>query len=186
VRRQLIAPCTGFRIPAHDDSLNAITRLALRELAQRIQTLEAQLDRIVTRLRRITTTAAPDLLDRPGVGPDTAATLLITAGDNPDRLHHQRSFASLCGSSPVPANSGQTQNRHRLNRGGDRQANNALWRIALCRMKTHAPTRDYVTRRTAEGLSKLEIIRCLKRYIARDLYRILVPEIAVNDLALAG
>jgi transposase len=83
----------------------------------------------------------------------------------------------LCGSAPLPASSGKT-NRHRLNRGGDRQANNALWRIALCRMKTHAPTRAYVTRRTAEGMSKPEIIRCLKRYIAREIYPILTGSAA--------
>jgi transposase len=172
-RRQLIATCAGFRIAGDDDGLNAITRLALRELAQRIQVLESQLHRVVARLRRITTVTAPDLLARKGVGPDTAATLLVTAGDNPDRLHHERSFASLCGSSPVPVNSGQTQHRYRLNRGGDRNANAALWRIAIVRMATDPDTRNYIASRLADGKTKSEAIRCLKRYIAREIFNAL-------------
>lgn len=125
------------------------------------------------KLRRITTATAPDLLARPGNGPDTAATLLITAGDNPDRLHHERSFASLCGSSPVPANSGQTQHRDRLNRGGDRNANAALWRIAIVRMATDPDTQHYIASRLADGKTKAEAIRCLKRYIAREVFNAL-------------
>ena len=108
-----------------------------------------------------------------GVGPDTASTLLLTAGDNPDRLHSERAFASLLGSSPVSANSGQTQNRYRLNRGGDRQANAALWRIAIVRLSCDQPTQDYVAKRQAEGKTKSEAIRCLKRYIAREIYNAL-------------
>jgi transposase len=172
-RAKLIATCAGFRIRPEDDSPHEITRLALRELAQRVQFLQHQLDRVVTRLARITTATAPELVACKGVGPDTASTLLITAGDNPHRLHHERAFASLCGSSPVPVNSGQTQHRHRLNRGGDRQANAALWRIAIVRMSTDPRTRDYIARRVKDGKTKSEAIRCLKRYIAREIFKAL-------------
>ena len=129
-----------------------------------------QVTRTKIRLRRITTAAAPELVGRKGVGPDTASTILVSAGDNPHRLRNERAFASLAGANPIPASSGKTT-RHRLNRGGDRQLNSALWRIALVRMRWHEPTRAYVERRTTEGLSKPEIMRCLKRYIARELYR---------------
>jgi transposase len=118
---------------------------------------------------RLTTALAPQLLAIKGIGPDVASTLLITAGDNPGRLSHEKSFASLCGTSPLQASSGK-QTRRRLNRGGDRQANAALWRIAIVRMGTGQRTRDYVTRRIAEGKNKPEIIRCLKRYIAREVF----------------
>jgi transposase len=133
--------------------------------------------------------ARPDLLAIKGVGVETAAQLLSTCGDNPDRLSCEAAFASLCGVSPVPASSGKTT-RHRLNRGGDRQANRALYVIAVSRMAHDARTRAYVARRTAEGLSKKEIIRCLKRYIARELYKVLIrpktqaPE--ENDLPTAA
>ncbi len=116
--------------------------------------------------------AGPQLLARPGIGYDTAAQLLVTAGDNLQRIATDAAFARLCGAAPLPASSGRIQ-RHRLNRGGDRRANNALWRIAIVRMSHHQPTRDYVARRTAEGLSKREIIRCLKRYIAREIHHLL-------------
>ena len=106
------------------------------------------------------------------MGPDTAAALLVAAGDNPERMKSERSFAALCGASPVQASSGQTI-RHRLNRGGNRQANNALWRIATTRIRTDAATKDYVTRRQGEGKNRKEIIRCLKRHIAREVYRLL-------------
>jgi transposase len=158
--------------------------LAVRwqELASEINDLDAQLTVLVKRAR-------PDLLAVRGVGVETAAQLLSTCGDNPDRLHSEGAFASLCGVSPVPASSGKTK-RHRLNRGGDRQANRALYVIALSRMASCPRTRAYVERRTKEGLSKKEIIRCLKRYIARELYKILTspktPELQRNDLPSAA
>ena len=108
-----------------------------------------------------------------GVGPDTASTLLLTAGDNPDRLRRERSFASLTGSCPVPATSGLIKKRYRLNRGGDRQANAALWRIAMVRLSNDPGTRAYVERRQTEGKTKTEAMRCLKRYIAREVYNAL-------------
>jgi transposase len=112
---------------------------------------------------------APALLALPGVGTDVAGALLVAAGDNPERLSSEAAFARLCGVAPLPASSGKT-NRHRLNRGGDRIANNALWRIVMVRMSTDPRTRNYVERRIKEGLSKKEIIRCLKRYVAREVY----------------
>src|SRR6266545_808535 len=116
---------------------------------------------------------APALLALPGVGTDVAGALLVAAGDNPERLSSEAAFARLCGVAPLPASSGKTD-RYRLNRGGDRIANNAMWRIVLVRMSFNSRTRNYVDRRTNEGLSKKEIIRCLKRYVARDVYRRLV------------
>ena len=172
-RSELLATCAAFRIAADDDSLAGIIRLTLRELAARIAFLDAQLKATVIRLKRITDDLAPDLVAMRGVGPDTASTLLLTAGDNPDRLRSERAFASLTGSSPVPANSGQIQKRYRLNRGGDRQANAALWRIAIVRLSSDPITRAYVEKRQAEGKTKAEAIRCLKRYIAREVYNAL-------------
>ncbi len=117
-----------------------------------------------------------------GVGPDTAGALLVAAGDNPDRLRSEAAFSMLCGASPVEASSGKTV-RHRLNRGGDRQANAALYRIVIVRMRYHAPTRAYVERRTAQGLSKPEINRCLKRYVARQVYGILHDTVTPSAVA---
>ena len=115
---------------------------------------------------------APELLAVFGVGVDTAATLLVAAGDNPERLRSEAAWAHLCGVAPIPASSGKVT-RHRLNRGGDRQANAALHRIVLVRMSHHPATRAYVDRRRAEGRTNLEIMRCLKRYVAREVYRVL-------------
>jgi transposase len=181
---RLIATCSALRPNSDASNPTTATKVALRTLARRHAELTSELAALDELIHPLVAQANPALLQVHGVGPEVAAQLLITAGDNPHRLHSEAAFAMLAGVAPLPASSGKT-NRHRLNRGGDRQANNALWRIALCRMKTHAPTRDYVTRRTREGLSKPEIIRCLKRYIARDLYRILVPE-TTNDLVLAA
>ena len=151
------------------------TLLALRELGRRAQYLDAQLERLDELIVPLVTARAPGLLSLFGVGPDTAAMLLIAAGDNPARLRSEAAWAHLCAAAPIPASSGKTQHRHRLNRGGDRQANHALWRIVITRMSWHPPTRAYVARRAKEGLSKPEIIRCLKRYAARETYRYLRP-----------
>ena len=122
-----------------------------------------------------TKAAAPQLVEAVGVGLDIAAEMLVTAGDNSDRVRSESAFAKMCGACPIPAGSGKTNGRHRLNRGGNRQANAALYRAVIVRMRWHQPTIDYVTRRTAEGLSKREIIRCLKRFLAREIYRLLPP-----------
>jgi len=147
----------------------------LRSLVRRWQALRAEIDDLDGELTPLVTAIAPELVALPGVGVDTAGQLLVTAGDNPSRLRSERSFARLCGVAPVPVSSGRTD-RHRLHRGGDRDANSALWRIALVRTHCHQPTKDYVARRTAEGRTKKEILRCLKRYIAREIYpRLLSP-----------
>ena len=121
----------------------------------------------------------PALVELTGIGPDSAAQLLISAGDNPQRLRNEAVFAALCGTNPVPASTGKTT-RYRLNRGGDRQANAALHRAVITRMHWHEPTRAYVDRRTTEGKTKPEIMRCLKRYLARQVYRCLIPA-TVNE-----
>jgi transposase len=163
-------------------STSAATKTTLRVLARRWQQLQAELDRLDLQLQELVSAAAPTLVALPGVGIDTAGQLLVTAGDNPQRLRGEAAFAHLCGAAPIPASSGRTH-RHRLNRGGDRQANHALWRIALVRMRCHPPTRAYVERRTKQGLSKLDIMRCLKRYIAREIYHHLTDPSAIAPTA---
>lgn len=153
-----------------DDIAARATRQALRELALRIGLLDEQADRMEAELDVLTDQAAPALRDILGVGVHVAARLLVAAGDNPERIRTEAAFAHLCGVAPIRASSGKT-NRHRLNRGGDRSANHALWRIAMVRRTCDERTRAYVERRTAEGLSEREITRCLKRYIAREVHR---------------
>jgi transposase len=148
--------------------------VALRCLARRHQQLTVQITELDELLTPLVEAINPDLLALNGVGPDVAGQLLVTAGANTDRLRSEAAFAMLCGAAPLPASSGKT-NRHRLNRGGDRQANAALYRIVLCRLRWDLRTRAYADRRTKEGMSKKEIIRCLKRYIAREIYTLLNP-----------
>ena len=131
--------------------------------------LDGQLERLDELIVPLVTARAPGLLALYGIGPNTAALLLIAAGDHPGRLRSEAAWAHLCAAAPIPASSGKVT-RHRLNPGGDRQANHALWRIVFTRMGSHAATRAYVKRRTEEGKSKAEIIRCLKRYVAREVY----------------
>ena len=150
----------------------AATKLAMKELAVRVGQLDEQVDRLDAVLEPLVRKTCPKLVARVGVGPVTAAALLVAAGDNPERLHHEAAFSALCGSSPIEASSGRVV-RHRLNRGGDRQANSALWHIVFVRMRCDPRTRDYVERRTKEGLSRKEIMRCLKRYVAREVYQCL-------------
>ena len=156
--------------PRPGDVPGYATRVALRELGRRVQFLDAQLDRLDELIGPLVTARAPGLLSLHGVGPDTAAQLLVTAGDHPERLRSESSWAHLCGAAPIPASPGKTAGRYRLNRGGDRQASSALWRIVLVRLRSHPATRAYADRRSKEGLPKKEIIRCLKRYVAREVY----------------
>jgi transposase len=149
-------------------------KLALSRLGSRVQALEEEVSRIDNVLSGLVMKTAPQLLGVYGVGVDSAASLLMTAGDNPQRLRSEAAFANLCGVCPIEASSGKVT-RHRLNRGGDRQANQALWRIVMTRMAYDARTRQYVERKTKEGKSKREIMRVLKRYVAREIYRHLVP-----------
>ncbi|WP_425489538.1 IS110 family transposase [Nonomuraea typhae] len=171
--KQLIAACAAFE-PNRDDAATSATatKIALRSLARRHQQLSTEIIDLDELLEPLVTAINPTLMAVHGVGPDTAGQLLVTAGDNHDRLTSEAAFAMLCGVAPIPASSGKTT-RHRLNRGGDRQANAALYRIALVRLRWDPRTRTYMDRRTQDGLSKKEIIRCLKRYIARELYQII-------------
>jgi transposase len=160
----------------------AATKLALRGLAQRYQYLDAEIALLTEQLDALTARHAPKLRDLHGVGPDCAAALLIAAGDNPRRLHSEAAFAALCGTSPVETSSGKTR-RHRLNRGGDRQANAALHRVVVVRLRWHQPTHDYATRRTTQGKTSKEILRCLKRYVAREVFAVLRQ---IDDPGLAA
>ncbi len=168
---RLIAQAARFRV-GEVDSVRSVVRWTLRLLAQRHQALSAEIVAIDSVVAPLIRAHAGALLELLGVGPEVAGALLVVAGDNPQRLRSEASFAALCGVSPLPASSGKTQ-RHRLNRGGDRQGNTALWRIAFTRMNCDPRTRAYVARRTSEGLSKREILRCLKRYIAREVFQAL-------------
>jgi transposase len=169
---RLIEKASRLRPGATLSDVEAATKFALRSVARRYQHLSKEISELDERLNRLVSEVAPQLVAVEGIGTDTAASLLIAAGDNPERLKNEAAFAHLCGAAPIPASSGKTV-RHRLNRHGDRDANRALYVIAICRMSCDKRTRAYVERRTKEGKSKKEIIRCLKRYIAREVYRIL-------------
>lgn len=157
-------------------SLNAATVTALQMLAERWKFLHAQTTSLKTQLKHMVEQTAPSLSGAYCVGPISAARLLIAAGDNPDRLGSEAAFAALCGASPVPASSGQTV-RVRLNRGGNRQANTALYTIAMSRLRHEPRTQAYMARRTSEGKTKRETIRCLKRAIARETYTLIITDL---------
>lgn len=170
--KQLVATVARFRITSDLGVVNT-TKAAMRSLGRRVEFLEGEIAELKAfRDPLVTDAAPPELLDEFGVGPDVAASLLITYGTNLDRVNSEAAFAALCGVSAVDASSGLEQ-RHRLNRGGDRQANHALWRIVTVRLAHHQPTRDYLARRVAEGKTKKEAIRSLKRHTARRTWRIL-------------
>jgi transposase len=157
----------------------------LRALAERYHQLDSEArlhDRV---LATLTDRAAPALTSLFGVAADSAAELLLVVGDNPERIRSEATLAKLCGACPVPASSGKTV-RHRLNRGGHRQANAALHRILIVRMRFHEPTITYTARRTAEGKTKKEILRCLKRLLIRDIFQIIVaPHKATTSASAA-
>jgi transposase len=168
-----VALAARFRPGPFTDPI-AATKQAMASLARRHQQLRAEIARLDVALDELVPTVAPaPFLALRGVGLQVASALLTTLGDNPTRLRGEASFAALCGASPVDASSGK-QRRHRLNRGGDRQANSALWRIVLVRMARDPRTKAYVAKRTAEGKTTKEIIRCLKRYVAREVYKTLI------------
>ena len=170
----LITTCARMRPIGDLGDPEHATKTALRRLARRHQHLTEEITEADAELKKLITVAAPHMLALPGVGTEVAGQLLVTAGDNPDRLRSEAAFAHLCGAAPIPASSGRTH-RHRLNRGGDRAANNALYIVVLGRLRYDARTRAYADRRTQQGLSKPEIIRCLKRYVAREIYAALQP-----------
>lgn len=165
---QCVASCADLRQLGTTTHLIALTS-TLRLLAKRWLLLKAELKELDSELEQLTLAFAPSLREQFGVGPLTAATLIVAAGDNPERLRSEAALAPLCGVNPLQASSGKTA-RHRLNRGGNRQANNALWTIAMVRMRSEPRTRAYVEKRTTEGLSNKEIHRCVSRYIVRELY----------------
>jgi transposase len=169
----LVAELAALR-PRPGAVVGYATRIALRELGRRVQFPGGQPGRPGELIVPLVTGRAPGLLTLYGVGPDIAAMLLVAAGDHPERLRSEAAWAHLCATAPIPASSGKVT-RHRLNPGGDRQASHALWRIVITRMSSHPPTRAYVERRTKQGRSKKEIIRCLKRYVARQVYPHLRP-----------
>jgi transposase len=170
----LVKACARLRTPVGplSDPAHAST-VALRRLARRYQHLTAEIHTADRELHPLITAVAPEMVALLGVGLEVTGQLLTTIGDNPDRMRSEAAFAHLCGVAPIPASSGKTR-RHRLNRGGDRAANNALYTVVLTRLRLDQRTRNYVARRTGEGLSKREIIRCLQRYVARELYQHLV------------
>jgi transposase len=168
-RARLGRTAAALRPTAGTDVVLHATKLALATLGRRVVDLDATTKRLDVQLAVLVHATAPALLVVEGVGIDTAAILLVAAGDNPERLLSEAAFAHLCGVAPLEASSGKTV-RHRLNRGGNRQANHALWRIVFTRMSTDARTRAYVERRLEQGRSKPEIIRILKRYVAREVY----------------
>jgi transposase len=171
--KELVSVAARFRLGDDPRDVAAATKFALRSVARRYEALSGEIAELDVQLDRLVAQAAPELVSLAGIGTDHAATLLIVAGDNPQRLRSEASFASLCGVAPIEASSGKVL-RHRLNRGGNREANRALYMICLARMRRDRRTQEYVARRTAEGKSKPEIIRCLKRYVAREVYRVLI------------
>lgn len=171
--KDLVRMTSRFRPAAElDGDPVEATRFAMRSVARRFRALSEEIAELDERLEMLVEQAAPALFALKCVGPETASALLVAAGDNSERMRSESAFANLCGAAPIPASSGKVT-RHRLNRGGDRQANLALYWIAVGRMSWDQRTKDYVAKRTAEGKSKKEIIRCLKRYVAREVYRAL-------------
>jgi transposase len=171
---RMLERASSYR-PGTKRDLASINKLTLRMLARRATELEEEIKEIDTILRPMVKETAPELSALSGVGPDVASALLVAAGDNPERMRNEASFAHLCGTSPIDASSGKNQ-RHRLNRSGDRQANSALWHVVITRMVSDPRTRHYIERRMKEGQTKKEAIRCLKRYIAREVYNNLPME----------
>ncbi len=177
----LVERCRNLR-PGRLYSPTAAAKYTLRSLARRYRQLSREIQDLKTELERLIRMTAPALIKAFGIGTDTAAALLVAAGSNPGRLHSEAAFASLCGVNPIPASSGKT-NRHRLNRGGDRQANAALYRIVIVRLRHDLRTQEYMGRRTAEGMTKRDVIRCLKRYVAREVYSIIQKPVLILDRA---
>lgn len=169
-RSRLAATAAALRPRTGSDAVEHATKLAMRTLGRRVVALNEDSDDLDAVLAELVAATAPGLLELYGVGIDTAAILLVAAGDNAERIHSEAAWAHLCGVAPLQASSGKTT-RHRLNRGGNRQANHALWRIVFTRIGSDPRTRAYLERRLAEGLSKREIMRVLKRYVARETYR---------------
>jgi transposase len=171
-RAALVTRCARLRVGTDLADPAAAAKATLRSLARRVQALDIEIAEADEHITALVTATAPTVIAIFGAGPEVAAQLLTTAGDNPHRITSEAALARLCGVAPIPASSGATT-RHRLHRGGDRAANCAIYFIVLNRLRWHAPTRAYVERRTAEGKGKKEIIRCLKRAVVREIYQAL-------------
>jgi transposase len=169
----LVAEGKGLRPSRSPDPVTAATKASLSSLAHRIEALDRELAELDQKIEVLLMATVPDLLDLFGVGPDTAASLVMAAGDNPERLHSEAAWAHLCGASPIPKGSGKTSGKVKVHDGGDRQANSALWRIVMVRIAHDPDTQLYFERRVKEGKTKHEAIRILKRYVAREVYRYL-------------
>ncbi len=169
----LVAEGSRLRPSRSPDPVTAATKASLSSLAHRIQALDDELAELDERIEALLVATVPELLEVFGVGPDTAAALVMAAGDNPERLHSEAAWAHLCGAAPVPAGSGKTNGKVKAHDGGDRQANSALWRIVMVRIAHDPDTQLYFERRVKEGKTKAEVIRILKRYVAREVYRYL-------------
>ena len=167
----LLERASLYRPGAKRDVIS-LTKFSLRMLARRALTLQEEITEIDAILKPLVKETSPELVATLGIGTDAASALLVTAGDNPGRLRNEAAFAHLCGVSPLDASSGKNE-RHRLNRSGDRQANSALWHIVLTRIVYDPRTTEYIDRRKKEGLTKKEAVRCLKRYVAREVYSLL-------------
>ena len=170
-RLALVRHLTKMR-PGPMVSTTASAKAALKAIAGRWLALDEEIEAHDRELGALVSASAPDLMAARGIATATAAEMLLLVGDNPERIRSEGAFAKLCGACPMPASSGRT-NRHRLNRGGNRQANAALHRVVVTRRRLHQPTIDYVGRRTGEGKTKAEIMRCLKRYVAREIFGLL-------------
>lgn len=184
-RAALVTRCARLRLPAGGDPRDPAltTRRMLRRLARRVQVLDQEIADADEELHALLSQHAPTLLCLTGVGTETAGQLLTTVGENIERVTSEAALARLCGVAPIPASSGQT-NRHRLHRGGDRAANSAVHMVVVNRLRWHAPTRAYIERRTAEGKTKKDIIRCLKRAVIRELYRAIRDDLETPTPAL--
>jgi transposase len=176
-RAALVSRCARLRPTGAISDPATATKTALRILARRVQSLDSEIAELDEQLDVLILRAAPRMTEIFGAGTETVGQILTTAGDNPHRIGSEAALARLCGTAPIPASSGNTT-RHRLHRGGDRQANRALHMIVVVRLRWHAPTRAYVQRRTAEGKTKKEIIRCLKRALVREIYTALRADFA--------
>jgi transposase len=173
--QKMLARYLGALRPRTMETPDDALRHSLRSLARRWLALDVEIKELAGMIKDLVEQLAPQLLEQFGIGADTAAEILIVAGDNPDRITSEAAFAKLAGTSPIPTGSGMTSGKHRINRGGHRQLNAAIYRTVIVRMRFHEPTIAYVTRRTAEGKTKRDIIRCLKRYVIREVYHLINP-----------
>jgi transposase len=181
-QRMIARHCAAFRPRALETPEDSI-RHTLRSIAKRWLVLDEEIQELVAMIESLVMKRAPHLLEEFGIGVDTAAEILIVAGDNSERIHSEAAFAKLAGVSPVPTGSGMTSGKHRINHGGHRQLNAAIYRTVIVRMQHHEPTKAYVARRTTEGKSKRDIIRCLKRYVIGGIYQLIKVNPRTGEIA---